>query len=220
MLVNAKDLCKEFRSESGESIRALVDVSLMVQPGEVLVVRGESGSGKTTLLSLLGLLDWPTSGSLAFAGQETTALSGYERTRLRRRIGLVFQDSFLLPRLPIWENMTIPLVALGVPRLERRRRAGDLLARLNLQSVLHAMPERLSGGERQRIAALRALVTDPDLILADEPTSNLDPTGAAEMLQILTHPIEAMRKRTVIMASHDPAVAPGSAIFLDLRRQR
>ena len=196
--LEARSLCKYY----GQSVRALDDVSLVVATGSFTAVTGPSGSGKTTLLTLLGALDFPTKGTVLFDGRDLGRCSDAERTRIRRRMGFTFQSFSLVARLPVWENITYPLIPRGVNRTERYRRAVDLLTRLGLGDRMMAKPEELSGGEQQRVALARALAGNPEVIIADEPTSNLDPLTADIVASMLRE--QHARGVTVIIASHDP----------------
>jgi putative ABC transport system ATP-binding protein len=165
---------------------------------------GPSGSGKTTLLSLLGALDHPSEGQVLLDGKVLTAFSDIALARVRRRIAFVFQDFALIPRLPLWENVTYPLVPRGVSSLERLRRAEAALERVGLSGFEGRRPEELSGGERQRTAIARALATEPEAVIADEPTASLDPESAAAVRGALLGLRSA--GATVLVATHDPAL--------------
>jgi putative ABC transport system ATP-binding protein len=203
-LFETHGLSRYFRPGTRAEVRALDDVSVTVARGSFTVLTGPSGSGKTTLLALLGALDRPTKGRVVFDGRDVGPLSDVELTRVRRRVGFVFQDFPSLAGLPVWENVTYPLIPRGVPRRERYRLADGLLARLGLADKLLARTQELSGGEQQRVGLARALVGDPDVVLADEPTSNLDAESAGAVLDQLRAVHQA--GKTVVAASHDPAV--------------
>ncbi|MBE3597886.1 MAG: ABC transporter ATP-binding protein [Limnochordaceae bacterium] len=191
----------------GESaVQALRGVSLTIGPGEFVAVTGRSGSGKSTLLHLMGCLDRPTAGHLFLEGQDVARLSEPELARIRnRRIGFVFQQFHLMARDTVLRNVEWPLIYAGVGARERRARALAVLERLGMQHRLRHLPSQLSGGERQRVAIARALVSDPAVILADEPTGNLDSANGAQILSIL----EDLNRdgRTVVIITHDPGVA-------------
>ncbi len=216
-LFEALGLSRAFRSATGE-VRALDGVSLSVERGAFLAVTGPSGCGKTTLLSLFGALDRPTGGVVLFDGQDLGGASEPERARVRRRLGIVFQSSPLIRGLPLWENVTYPLVPRGVPARERRRIASRLLERVGIAQRDGARPEELSGGERQRVGVARALAGDPDAILADEPTSDLDRDTATAVVGLLRE-FQASG-RTVVIATHDPALVALATATCRLRDGR
>lgn len=217
-LFELQALCKYYHEGSRTEVRALEEISLDIERGAVVAVTGPSGSGKTTLLTLLGVLERPTRGRVLLEGQDLSRCWDGERARLRRRMGFVFQDFSLIPSLTITENIEYALIPRGVERKERRRRMEALLARLGLQDRRFARARELSGGEQQRAAIVRALAGEPDIILADEPTSNLDARTSQTLLELLKEAADA--RRTVIISSHDPrAVALASqTITLDSGR--
>ena len=188
------------------SVHALRAVDLRLDDGAYAAVMGPSGSGKSTLLNILGLLDHPDGGSYRLDGIETTALGDEERTRLRReRIGFVFQAFHLIPRLTAFENVELPLILAGMPRRLRRERVAQALTAVGLTPRRNHRPDQLSGGQRQRVAIARATVADPRLILADEPTGNLDRTSGQDVIEAL----EAMNAQglTLILVTHDTEIA-------------
>ena len=188
-------------------LRALDDVSLSVQPGEVVAITGPSGSGKTTLLHLLGGLDQPDHGSVAVAGVDWHTLRGAARARFRRRTcGFVLQGASLLPQATAAENIEIPLLLDGVPPDVRRERVAGALQRVDLDGHGGKLPDQLSGGEQQRIAIARALVNDPGLVLADEPTGSLDSHTAVQIVRLILD-VARERHAAVVLVTHDPAVA-------------
>lgn len=203
-IVEASELYKIYRPGSAAEVRAVNGVTIAIPEGSFAFLTGPSGSGKTTLLSLIGGLERATGGTVVFAGRDLNACSDAELTRLRRRIGFVFQDFALIPRLPVWENMTYPLVPRGVPRAERYGLATEWLGKFGLGDRLAACPSELSGGEMQRVSIARAFAGQPDLILADEPTSNLDEESAGIVIEMLNQ-FHAGCK-TVIVSSHDPRI--------------
>lgn len=185
----------------GPTVTALDKVSLSVAAGEVVGIKGPSGSGKSTLLHLLAGLDTPTAGTITIRGTDITALGGREQTRFRRdNIGMVFQRFHLLPALTARENVALPLVQAGVKRRTRRDRASELLAAVGLGDRERHRPGALSGGEQQRVAIARALVADPAVVIADEPTGELDRDTGEQVLDLLT---EISDTRAVVVASHD-----------------
>jgi len=200
--VEACDVTRVFAPPGRERVRALDGVSIVVPPGACVALSGPSGCGKSTLLTLLGALDRPTSGRVVHDGLDLSAASETELARVRRAVGFVFQAAPMIRGLPVWENVTQALVPRGFRSAARRAAAADVLARLGVGFALDRSPEELSGGERQRVAVARALVAGPRLLLADEPTSQLDPESAAAV-------VAAIRKAhgdgcTVVVASHDP----------------
>jgi putative ABC transport system ATP-binding protein len=195
------------RYGSGElAVQALRGVDVVVRRGEFVAIMGPSGSGKSTLLSILGCLEQPTGGSYRLAGEEVAAFDERKAARVRReRIGFVFQGFNLLARSTALENVALPLVYAGVGRAERRERAREALAAAGLQDRDDHLPSRLSGGQQQRVAVARALVTRPAVLLADEPTGNLDSRSEAEVLGLLQD-VHA-RGATIVMVTHSRVVA-------------
>jgi putative ABC transport system ATP-binding protein len=188
------------------AVNALADVSLAVGAGEHVAVIGPSGSGKSTMLHVLGCLDRPTAGTYRFDGRDVGALSEQERSLLRRnRIGFVFQFFHLLPRLSALGNVELPMLFAGIARDERRARAEKALAAVGLMPRASHRPDQLSGGERQRVAIARSVVMGPSLLLADEPTGNLDRASAHEVMELL----ESMHAGglTLVVVTHDAAIA-------------
>jgi putative ABC transport system ATP-binding protein len=202
-LFETQALCKVYRS-SGSSVRAVDEVTLAIEQGSFTVLTGPSGSGKTTLLALLGALERPTSGRVVFDGKELTSCSDVELARVRRRMGFVFQDFALIPNLNALENIAYPLIPRRVPARERRERARAWLSRFGMEAKLPVRARDLSGGEQQRVAIARALAGCPDVLLADEPTSNLDAETTSLLLASLGE-LQAEGK-TLLVASHDPRV--------------
>ena len=190
----------------GEPVHALDGVSLTIPRGSYTAVMGPSGSGKSTLMNLIGCLDTPTEGSIDVNGEEVTTMSDRERTRIRGdEVGFVFQTFNLMPRLTALENVALPLVFKGVPREERTERAADVLERVGLGDRLDHRPNELSGGQRQRVAIARALVADPALVLADEPTGNLDSETGEQIMQLFAD-IHA-DGNTILMVTHERDIA-------------
>jgi putative ABC transport system ATP-binding protein len=204
-LVQLRGIRREYRM--GEQVVAAIDgVDLDIARGELLVLMGASGSGKSSLLNVIGTLDAPTAGSYLLDGREVTTLDEAARVRLRRdEVGFVFQSFHLVPRMTALRNVELPMIFAGVPRGERRARAAKALGDLGLGHRLEHRPDELSGGERQRVAIARALVLDPPLLLADEPTGNLDSASGAEVLRTLTTLNE--RGKTLVVVTHSDDLA-------------
>ncbi|WP_435334542.1 ABC transporter ATP-binding protein [Haloarchaeobius sp. TZWWS8] len=190
----------------GEPVHALDGVSLDVDRGSYTAVMGPSGSGKSTLMNLIGCLDTPTEGQVYVDGEEVTAMSDRERTRIRGdSVGFVFQTFNLMPRMTAVENVALPLVFRGVDSDERHERAAALLERVGLGDRLDHVPNELSGGQRQRVAIARALVADPAIILADEPTGNLDTATGEQIMDLFA---ELHREgNTIVMVTHERDIA-------------
>jgi len=213
-------LCRTYRMGS-EDVHALNEVSLLIEKGEHISVVGPSGSGKSTLLNILGCLDRPTSGSYRFSGREVASLGEAELSLLRQQwIGFVFQFFHLLPRLDAVGNVEVPMIFSGMRREERRQRARRALEAVGLSRRMTHKPEELSGGERQRVAIARAVVMGPRLLLADEPTGNLDEDGGARVLDLLFGDSGVSSGRTVIVATHDPHVWSRAGRTLGIRDRR
>ena len=199
-MIQLTDICKVFRTSEVETV-ALEQVNLEVKEGEFVAVMGPSGCGKSTLLNILGLLDNPTSGSYRLFGQEVGQLKEKERTRLRKGLlGFVFQSFNLIDELNVADNVELPLTYLGVKASERKERVKQMLHRMNISHRAQHFPQQLSGGQQQRVAISRAVVTAPKLILADEPTGNLDSKNGIEVMNLLT---ELNREgTTIVMVTH------------------
>ena len=203
-LIQIESVTKVYGSGDA-AVAALRDFSLSVAPGESVAVMGPSGSGKSTLMNILGCLDTPSSGRYWFAGQDVSRLTETQLAHVRnRRIGFVFQQFQLLPKLSAWRNVELPLLYRNVSN--RRSLALQALEQVGLSNRVDHRPNQLSGGQQQRVAIARALVTDPDLILADEPTGNLDSASSRDVLAVLRELNE--QGRTIIIITHDPEVAP------------
>jgi ABC-type lipoprotein export system ATPase subunit len=198
---------RTYGAGSPEEVRALTDVSLTIAPGELVSVQGPSGCGKTTLLNLLGLLDSPTAGEVRWDGRPVGDRSDRERARLRlESVGFIFQRFYLLPTLTVGENVELPMRALGVPRAERRTRASQLVQEVGLSGRERAFPHELSGGEEQRVAIARALANRPGLLLADEPTGELDSATSEGVLDLLLR-VRSERDATLVVVTHNPEIA-------------
>jgi putative ABC transport system ATP-binding protein len=195
------------RFDGKKQVTALNDITLRVDRGEMVSIVGPSGSGKSTLLNLIGGLDRPTSGEIDIDGRRLSGLSDDERTLVRRdKIGFVFQFFNLLPSLSALENVSLPLHLRGWPRRKSRHRSRELLEMVQLGARVDHLPEELSGGERQRVAIARALANNPPILLADEPTGNLDTHTGADIL-VLLGDLHARLGTTILLVTHDPTVA-------------
>ena len=214
-VLRLRDVRKTYRM--GElRVDALAGVSMDVHAGEYVAVMGPSGSGKSTLMHILGCLDVPTSGSYELAGTDVSSMTETELAEVRnRRIGFVFQGFNLMPTLDAWRNVELPLVYAGVPRQLRRARAVAALEKVGLADRLDHRPGELSGGQQQRVAVARALVTDPSLILADEPTGNLDSGSTADVLGLFDELSRA--GRTIMLITHEADVAAAARRTIRLR---
>jgi putative ABC transport system ATP-binding protein len=200
-------------------VPGLQATSLTIREGEFVAILGPSGSGKSTLMNLMGLLDRPTSGSLLLDEVDCAKLDRKALAHIRnRRMGLVFQAYHLLPRHTVIDNVELPLIYAGLARKERRRRASEAIKRVKLSHRIHQAPPLLSGGEQQRAAIARAIVSDPDVLLADEPTGALDSATGREIMEVL---LTLNREgRTVIMVTHDEALASFAARIVSMRDGR
>jgi ABC-type lipoprotein export system ATPase subunit len=186
-------------------VKALRGVSFTIQSGEFVALMGASGSGKSTLLSLLGALDTADSGEIRYRGQPLSTFPDLASFRARH-LGFIFQSFLLLPTLTALENVQVPMFETDWNRTERISRARDLLQAVGMEHRLHHMPDKLSGGERQRVAIARSLANEPSILLADEPTGNLDSKNAAQIMDLLRS-VHKDRQNTMILVTHDPAVA-------------
>jgi putative ABC transport system ATP-binding protein len=198
------------------SVAALRGVSLSIQTGEYVAIIGPSGSGKSTLMHILGCLDTPSGGAYHLAGDDVSHMTEAELAEVRnRRIGFVFQQFNLLHSMSAWQNVELPLVYAGVGRTERKERAMAALSKVGLAGRVQHRPGELSGGQQQRVAVARALVTEPDLILADEPTGNLDSASANDVLGLMDELHQS--GRTLVLITHDTEVASASGRVLGIR---
>lgn len=217
-VIRLEEVVKEF--DGKRKVRALDGVNLEIEKGEMVALVGPSGSGKSTLLNLIGTLDRPTSGEIYIDGQKLSGLSDTELTLLRRdKIGFIFQFFNLLPSLTCLENAALPLHLRGWKRAKARERAEELLELVGLKHRLDHLPDELSGGERQRVAIARALSVYPPILLADEPTGNLDSKTGAEILDLIRD-LHARLGATVLMVTHDAGVAASCERTITLRDGR
>ena len=208
-------ITREYRL-GDEIVHALSPLDLRIDRGEHVAIMGPSGSGKSTLLQILGCIDSPTSGTYRLDGADVSRIGESARAEVRnRKIGFIFQQFHLLPRATSRKNVELPLVYAGVPARERKQRAEEALRSVGLGTQIERRPNQLSGGQRQRVAIARALVTDPALLLADEPTGNLDSKTGAEILDLF----DALRgpERTLVLVTHDPNLAARAQRLVALR---
>ena len=204
-MIKTNDLIKVFRTDEVETT-ALNKVNITVEKGEFVAIMGPSGCGKSTLLNILGLLDTPTGGQYYFNGEEVARYKEKQRTNLRKgNIGFVFQSFNLIDELTVYENVELPLLYLKVSSADRRKKVGDVLERMKISHRKKHFPQQLSGGQQQRVAIARAVVTRPQLILADEPTGNLDSANGEEVMNLLTELNN--EGTTIIMVTHSPSDA-------------
>jgi putative ABC transport system ATP-binding protein len=204
-LISLENVSKTY--DSGENaVQALKGIDVQIGRGEFLAIIGPSGSGKSTLMHILGCLDSPSEGRYWLDGEDVAELSGRALARIRnQKLGFVFQTFNLLPRATIWKNVELPLLYAGINGDERKERAFAALKRVGLETRAKHRPNELSGGQRQRVAIARALVNNPSLILADEPTGNLDQKTGSEIIEIFEE--LAANDQTIILVTHDPAIA-------------
>ena len=202
-IIRTEKLDKFYYLGRPEEVRALNQIDLEILKNRIVLIRGPSGSGKTTLLNLISAMDHPTRGQIFLFGEDISKYSDVELSRIRqKRVGFIFQNFNLLPRLSAWENVAFPLLPLGILENERRKRSVEILIQLKLEKRVNHTPEQMSGGEQQRVAISRALINDPEIIMADEPTSNIDAESIRILLDIFT---DLKRKgKTIIISSHDP----------------
>lgn len=204
-MIRTENLTKVFKSDEVETV-ALKDVNLAIESGEFVAIMGPSGCGKTTLINLLGFLDIPSGGKYWFRGDDVSGFSDYQRTNMRKgKIGFVFQSFNLIDELTVYENIELPLVYMKMKASERRTRVNEALERMRITHRKNNFPRQLSGGQQQRVAIARAVVTKPELILADEPTGNLDSLNGAEVMNLLTDLNND--GTTIIMVTHSPSDA-------------
>ena len=215
LVIQIRDLRREYQM-GGETVRALRGVDLAIRRNEYVAIMGPSGSGKSTLMNLIGCLDTPTGGEYWLNGQEVSRMSDDHLARVRNReIGFVFQTFNLLPRASALQNVELPLVYAGAGGRERRERAREALVRVGLEDRMDHRPNELSGGQRQRVAIVRALVNRPSILLADEPTGNLDTATSEEIMRVFAALHD--QGQTVIMVTHEADIAAHAARVVVLR---
>jgi putative ABC transport system ATP-binding protein len=206
-LIRVERLCKQYEVPGGQPVPVLHEVDLVIGAGELVAIMGPSGSGKSTFMNILGCLDTPTSGQYRLQGRDVAGLSADELAALRNRlIGFVFQGFNLLRRVTAEDNVALPLLYAGMPHGERTRRARALLERMGIGGHATALPNQMSGGQQQRVAIARALACGPALILADEPTGNLDTHTSGEIMDLFTE-LNREQGLTVVIVTHEPDVA-------------
>ena len=206
-LIRVERLSKEYQVPGGRPVPVLHEVDLAIDAGDLVAIMGPSGSGKSTFMNILGCLDTPTAGRYHLQGRDVAGLSADELAALRNRlIGFVFQGFNLLKRVTAEDNVALPLLYAGVSRAERTRRARALLERVGLGSYAQALPNQMSGGQQQRVAIARALACEPALILADEPTGNLDTHTSGEIMGLFTQ-LNEIQRLTVVIVTHEADVA-------------
>jgi putative ABC transport system ATP-binding protein len=216
IVVRVEGVTKEY-AMGRTVVKALRGVSLEIARGEFLCIAGPSGSGKTTLLNLIGCLDKPTSGRILIEGQDVSKLSPKELAWVRRRrLGFVFQTFNLVPVLTAYENIELPLLLLGVGAAERRRRVYALLEALGISELAHHRPDEMSGGQQQRVSIARALITEPALVLADEPTANLDSETGKAIIELM-HELNKTHGTTFVFSTHDPKVMARASRLIHIR---
>ena len=203
-VVKPQDVCRHY-TVGGETVKALDGVSFAIHRGEYWAIMGPSGSGKSTLLNILGCLDRPTSGSYWLNGVNVARMADNELSDHRlKNLGFVFQSFHLIPQLSVLENIEMPMFYLGIPQAERTRRAKELADRVEMSHRLQHLPAELSGGQRQRVAVARALANDPAVLLADEPTGNLDSKTSIQIMALFQELYE--QGKTIIVVTHEPDI--------------
>ena len=214
-VIDLKGLTKVY--DTGKiKVEALKGIDLEVRDGDMVAITGPSGSGKSTLMNLIGCLDTPTSGSYLLRGESVSGLSREELAGIRnRRVGFIFQNFNLLPQISAYENVEMPLLFSGLSRRKRRERVYELFDRVGLTDRMDHKPTELSGGQMQRVATARALAMDPDIILADEPTGNLDTSSGSDIMDLFQELWE--QGRTVLVITHDPALARRAPRQVEIR---
>lgn len=215
MLIKTEDIWKIYKMGKVD-VKALRGVSIEVEKGEYLSIMGPSGSGKSTLMNILGCLDTPTKGRYFLEGKDVSSLSDDDLALIRnQKIGFVFQSFHLLPRTPAIHNVELPLIYAGLSKKERRKKAEEALEIVGLKDRMYHKPNELSGGERQRVAIARAIVTRPSILLADEPTGNLDSKAGEEIMKIF----EELHSHgnTIIVVTHDPNIASRTERIIKLK---
>jgi putative ABC transport system ATP-binding protein len=218
-LIEITDVSKTYDMGAEAQVRALDSVSISIRPGEYVAIMGPSGSGKSTLMNLIGCLDTPSAGSYKLKGREIASMGDDELAHIRNReIGFIFQTFNLLPRTDALQNVELPLIYSGIPRRERHERAKKALESVGLGDRMHHRPNEMSGGQRQRVAIARALVNQPSILLADEPTGNLDSKTGDEIMEVVDKLHAA--GNTIILVTHEEDLALRAARVVRLRDGR
>jgi len=198
-------------------LAALKGINLVIQPGSFVAIMGPSGSGKSTLLNIIGCLDTPTEGKVFLKGQDISLLSENQLAQIRgKTIGFIFQEFNLLPNLSALENVTLPMIFQGLSEDERKERGKGILIKVDLKDRIHHQPAELSGGERQRVAIARAFANNPEMVIADEPTGNLDSTTGKKIMEILTD-FHKKEGKTIVVVTHDPHIAEYSKEIVNIK---
>jgi putative ABC transport system ATP-binding protein len=206
-LIRVEGLTKQYETVAPDTPPALRDVTLEISRGEFVAIMGPSGSGKSTFMNILGCLDTPTAGNYFLKGRNVARLSNDELAHIRNHFfGFVFQGFNLLKRISATDNVALPLLYAGIARAERKQRAAEALKKTGLEKFINSLPNRLSGGQQQRVAIARALVNNPELILADEPTGNLDTQTSADIMNLFTQ-LNRDAGMTIVLVTHEPDVA-------------
>ena len=218
-MIRTEKLCKSYSLHSRHEVCAIRDININISKNTFVVFNGPSGSGKTTLLNVIGALDRPSEGKIFIYGEEITSFSDIGLSRLRReKIGFIFQDFHLIPRLSSWENVSYPLIPLSISFRERFEKAKSLLEKVGLGDRLDHAPEELSGGQKQRVAIARALINDPEIIIADEPTSNIDDETSVQLLELLKE--LKTQGVTILVATHDASLEKVADKIFKMRNGR
>ncbi|PKQ66114.1 ABC transporter ATP-binding protein [Labilibaculum manganireducens] len=213
-MIKTENLCKTFRTEEVET-SALSNVNLEIKKGEFVAIMGPSGCGKSTLLNIIGLLDNPSQGNFRFIENEVSHYSEKQRTKLRKEnIGFVFQSFNLIDELSVYENVELPLIYQKVPAVERKLKVNEVLKRVQIENRSKHFPQQLSGGQQQRVAIARAVVANPNLILADEPTGNLDSANGNEVMNLLSQLND--EGTTIVMVTHSSSDAERASRIIQL----
>lgn len=215
-LIKLEDVWKVYQLGKVE-LAALRGISLEINPGSFVTIMGPSGSGKSTLLNIVGCLDFPTRGRVLLKGQDIAKLTESQLSQFRgKTIGFVFQEFNLLPHLNALENVILPMIFQGIPLAERKKKAEEILVSVGLSERIHHLPAELSGGERQRVAVARAFANEPEVVIADEPTGNLDSITGKKIMEVLTD-FHKKQGKTIIVVTHDPHIAEYSKEIVNIK---